>query len=39
MGGGMGAYTFCETDGCDFFDKVQDEEDMPPAPAPAKDRP
>ena len=25
-GGGIGAYTACDNDECDFFDKVQDEE-------------
>jgi len=23
-GGGVGAYTFCHREGCDYFDKVQD---------------
>ena len=29
MGGGMGVYVFCETDGCDFFAKRQDPEGEP----------
>jgi hypothetical protein len=24
MGGGMGSYVFCDTEGCDFFAKQQD---------------
>lgn len=28
-GGGCGVYEFCLTEGCDYFDKTQDTEDMP----------
>lgn len=26
-GGGIGVYFYCETEGCDFFHKIQDEEE------------
>jgi hypothetical protein len=26
-GGGMGSYSYCMTEGCDYFDKTQDAED------------
>ena len=25
-GGGIGSYTYCTTEGCDYFDKTQDPE-------------
>lgn len=29
-GGGIGVYTYCDAEGCDFFDKVQDPPEEPP---------
>ena len=33
-GGGIGVYTYCTNDACDYFDKTQDapEDFAPPAP-------
>lgn len=33
-GGGIGSYTICLNDSCDFFDKKQDREDVEPEESP-----
>jgi hypothetical protein len=31
MGGGIGFYWFCDSEGCDFFEKNQDTDEVEPS--------